>query len=66
MFKKIFIVNLLLLSIFLISCSKSNKKEEEEIDNRDDLTKYVDNLIEKTPSYFPNWNKESFKNRWNY
>ncbi len=66
MFKKIFIVNLLLLSIFLISCSKSNKKEEEEKDNRDELTKYVDNLIEKTPSYFPNWNKESFKNRWNY
>ncbi|MBQ3253353.1 MAG: glycoside hydrolase family 88 protein [Acholeplasmatales bacterium] len=30
------------------------------------LDNYIDELIEKTPSYIPYWNKESFKGKWNY
>jgi len=37
-------------------------KQNENID----LTSYVDNLIENTNSYFPYWNSEGFKGRWNY
>ena len=31
-----------------------------------ELSSYCDNLLEKTDSYIPYWNKESFKGKWNY
>jgi len=45
---------------------KYEKKEKFQKQNNIDLIQYVDNLIEKTDSYIPNWNKEGFKGRWNY
>jgi len=54
--------------IGLCSCKKSSSSYEKVDENRDiDMTSYVVNLMEKTPSYVPFWNKEaSFKGRWNY
>ena len=73
---------LLILSLALVSCDKSNNdntnisnttSNEETtniitytIDDKYSLDNYIDNLINETPSYVPSWNKESFKGRWNY
>ena len=73
---------LLILSLALVSCDKSNNdntnisnitSNEETtniitytIDDKYSLDNYIDNLIKETPSYVPSWNKESFKGRWNY
>ena len=70
--KKLNLLLMLSLSIFtLISCN--NKKEDNnnstiisEIDEKYQLDDYIDNLIERTPSYIPCWNQESYKGRWNY
>lgn len=67
MFKKILLFNLLILSIFLISCSKTNDSEPtEELTMEETMNNFIDNLIDNTKSYVPSWNKESFKNKWNY
>ena len=67
MFKKLNLLLLLLLStLVLFSCSKNNKKDEVEETYDVILNRYIDNLIDNTTSYRPSWNKESFKNRWNY
>ena len=59
--KKLNLLLMLSLSIFtLISCN--NKKEDNnnstitEIDEKYQLDDYIDNLIERTPSYIPCWN----------
>lgn len=63
MFKKLYLLLLLSISsIILFSCS--NKKKEDTYDVV--MNKYIDNLIDNTTSYFPKWNRETFKNRWNY
>ncbi|ORX49643.1 Six-hairpin glycosidase, partial [Piromyces finnis] len=45
---------------------KYEKKEKYQKQNNINLIQYIDNLIEKTNSYIPYWNKEGFKGRWNY
>ena len=75
MFKKILIFNLLILSIFIISsCSKNNNNSSDDSNNdsetksemEDTMNSFIDNLMDNTKSYVPSWNRESFKNRWNY
>ena len=67
MFKKIFLLNLFILSILLVSCSKTNNSEPtKELTMEETMNNFIDNLIDNTKSYVPSWNQESFKNRWNY
>lgn len=54
------IVYALLFLIMLFSLSSCSVKE----DNSMDL--FIDDLIDKTTSYTPSWNQESFKGKWNY
>ena len=79
--KKIFnILLFVLLFVCLSGCKNSNvsktEVETETIETIEDsllkkeikttLNKYIDSLLDKTPSYIPYWNKESYKGRWNY
>ena len=45
---------------------KYDKIESTPISEKIELTSYIDSLLDKTDSYIPSWNKESFKGRWNY
>lgn len=38
----------------------------KEIKNEYQLDSYINSLIDKTTSFIPAWNQESFKGRWNY
>lgn len=60
--KKIFLLLMVSLTIFMVGCSKT--KEKKAID--ESMNEYVDSLISSTTSYIPSWNKEGFKGRWNY
>ena len=69
MYKKLSLFLLILLSsITLFSCSKkgNNSDEEQELSYDQVLDNYIDNMMASTKSYVPSWNKEGFKNRWNY
>ena len=69
MYKKVSLFLLILLSSFaLFSCTKKDNNAEEETEDTYDvvLDNYIDKLMETTPSFVPSWNKEGFKNRWNY
>jgi len=45
---------------------KYQKREKYQKQSGIDLNGYVDSLIERTTSFIPYWNKESFKGKWNY
>jgi unsaturated rhamnogalacturonyl hydrolase len=45
---------------------KYDKREQYKKQSGIDLNSYVDSLIERTTSFIPYWNKESFKGKWNY
>lgn len=60
--KKIFLLLMVSLTIFMVGCSETKEKKAIE----ESMNEYVDSLISSTTSYIPSWNKEGFKGRWNY
>lgn len=60
--KKIFLLLMVSLTIFMVGCSETKEKKAIE----ESMNEYVDSLISLTTSYIPSWNKEGFKGRWNY
>ena len=64
MFKKIILSIGIFLSIFTISAC-TNKSNKSNAINKN-MDEYIDLMIDKTTSYTPSWNQESFKGRWNY
>jgi unsaturated rhamnogalacturonyl hydrolase len=60
--KKIFLLLMVSLTIFMVGCSETKEKKIIE----ESMNEYVDSLISSTTSYIPSWNKEGFKGRWNY
>ncbi|MBE6137434.1 MAG: hypothetical protein E7176_03465 [Erysipelotrichaceae bacterium] len=70
---------LFVLGLSVASCDDSipsndsidNDKNDEALNEEESsmsnvIEKYIDKLIQDTPSYIPAWNKENFKGRWNY
>ena len=64
MFKKIILSIGIFLSIFTISAC-TNKSNKSNVINKN-MDEYIDSMIDKTTSYTPSWNQESFKGKWNY